>query len=426
MLGLVCLAQSAAAPTRVLRLEEAEALARRHQPQLLQAAANVEIARAREVQARAPLLPQINATSLFLISKGTYARVGNSAAVPLSSGTDNGPLMVLSFGANVTQTLWDFGAIERYRASSRLVEAQRATARANWLTVLLTVRRAYFNAQAQHALVGVADETLADQTRHLEQIEEFVKAGLRTGIDLAQTRTAVANAQLQLINARANAQVARATLAQAIGAPDLENVRVADEQLAPLPEENDALDSLVELAFMQRPELDSLRKQADAQAQTILAARAGWVPSLSASGSFAEAGQTPTKLGPNWSASANLSWNLLAGGMTVGQTDEALATARSIQAQFEQVRLQARADVEIARAQLHAQLGAITAAQSALEAARAQRELAEGRYKEGVGSILELTDAEVQVTTAGVQLVQARLNVSTARAQLAAALGSMP
>ncbi len=64
---------------RILTLDEALATARRQQPQLRQAQANVAAATARSDQALAPLLPQVNATGAYTRSTANYVyRPGSS------------------------------------------------------------------------------------------------------------------------------------------------------------------------------------------------------------------------------------------------------------------------------------------------------------------------------------------------------------
>ena len=63
----------------------------------------------------------------------------------------------------------------------------------------------------------VAKDTLVNQQKHLDQVVGFVKVGTQPEIALAQQKTAVANAQVQLITSENNYEVAKAQLNQAIG-----------------------------------------------------------------------------------------------------------------------------------------------------------------------------------------------------------------
>ncbi|MBL9039610.1 MAG: TolC family protein [Archangium sp.] len=422
MLMFVTAALLAQTTPPALSLAEAERRTLEHQPAVRQAHANAAVFDARSDQTMALLLPSINASAQFTRSHGSFSRGGSAAGGVVTGGTTN----FMSIGVSGTQTLWDFGAIERLRASDKTVDAAKATERAVTLQVLLTTRRAFFATQATRALVHVAKDALENQRTHLNQIDQFVKAGLRTGIDLAQTQTLVANAELQLVNARNAYRLARAQLRQAISDPSLGDFEVADDSLPQTPREDEEVDVLVRRALDNRPELSSVRHQLEAQSLTVRAQHSGYIPTLVASGAVSEAGTSPDALGLNWSFGAALSWNLFAGGLTAAQVREARAAGDAVQSQLEAQLVQVRVDVETARLTVEDQRSAISAATTAVSAAKAQLTLAEGRYTQGVGSVLELSDAQILATTAAAQLVQANLALSTARAQLAAALGEMP
>jgi len=76
--GLALLPVAAAAAPEALTLEHALAVAREHQPQLRQARAATESARARADQARASLLPQVEGSAVYSRSTANYvARPGS-------------------------------------------------------------------------------------------------------------------------------------------------------------------------------------------------------------------------------------------------------------------------------------------------------------------------------------------------------------
>jgi outer membrane protein TolC len=421
---LVTLVLSAAVPgfAEVLTLDQALALAKKNHPSLQQADATVDVTQARVEQARGVLLPQVNATGIFSRSQGSFARVGTGTAAPSAATPNN----LFSFGLTATQTLWDFGAIERLRLAGFNREAQLATERATQLTVALNVRRAYFVAAAQAALVSVAQETLTNTQLHLTQANARVGVGQGTSIDVAQAKTQVANAQLQLINANNALTLSLVSLSQAVGVLTPQDWQVNDALLEPVPHEDDAVTELVQQALDARPEVAAIRKQQEAVVAQRLAAIGGYVPTLNANGSVSEAGTDPTALGPNWAFGVTLNWNLFNGLQTTGQVHEADAQARVLKAQLDTQLLQVRVDVEQARATVMAQRTALDSADAAVAAAQEQLALAEARFKNGVGSLLEVGDAQLQSTTAHAQRVQARLNLATARAQLLAALGVSP
>ncbi len=411
----------------VLRLADAERLTLEHQPVLRQARASATVSDARTDEALSALLPSLNGTVQATRSHGAFARAGStggsvSATTVTSTSTNN----FFSVGLSASVPVWDFGAIQRFRASGHVFEAGQATIRAVTLQVLLNTRKAFFAARASNALLKVAEESLANQKKHLEQIDQFVKAGLRTGIDLAQTQTLVSNAELALVNARNTDRLARAQVRQAIGWGGLGDFTIAGDELPAGPHETEPLEKLVALALDARPEVFGDKKLVDAQALTVSAQKSGFLPTLAATGSLQEAGTSLDALGLNWSFGAVLSWNLFQGGNTRALVRESTATGDSLSAQLDGALVQVQLDVETARFTVEDEQEAILAATQVVAAAKAQLALAEGRYTQGVGSILELSDAQVAATTAAAQLVQTQLSLMTARAQLSAALGEMP
>jgi outer membrane protein len=412
-------------PTRVLRLSEAVKVALEHQPSLLQAQANTRAAEARTAQARSGYLPQITGTALY---QHGYRSAATTVTTPPSSTapvTTTGIYDFFSVGANASQLLWDFGqTIQRTNAASGFADSARMSQKAATVQVVLNVRRAYFNARAQKALVRVADETLANQTKHLQQITGFVTVGTRPEIDLAQSKSDVASQRFVLINAQNAYQISKSQLAVAMGvATGGATFEVADEDIGPVPGEDQPIAALVGAAATGRPELAALERQRDAQEKTVTGLKGAFGPSLSAIAGASETGPALGSLGPNWNVGALLSWPLLQGGLTLGQIHEAEANVDATQAQLEATKLAIRLDVEQAVLSVRAAKAGIFAARDALTSARERLRLAEGRYVSGVGTIIELGDSQIAVASAAAQVVAAEYNLSSARAQLVAAMG---
>src|SRR5207247_5154765 len=135
---------------------------------------------------------------------------------------------------------------DKWRAAKASAEAQADTEQFTTVQVQLNVRTTYFNARAQKALVQVAHETLANQDKHLAQIQGFVQVGTGPEIDLAQAKTDRANAQVQVITAENNYESAKAALNQAMGVEGPTDYDVADEQLGTVLGEDQAIAPLVD------------------------------------------------------------------------------------------------------------------------------------------------------------------------------------
>jgi len=428
----------APAPTRVLTLAAVEQIAKTQQPQALVARAQTNIAEGQAQSARAPLLPQVTATGQYTRETGNY--VSRPGFVPQTNITvNNVPAMVTTssastslstsfdvwnFGLNATQLIYDFGQTsEKYQAAKATVDAQRFNETTTRIQILLNVRRTYFNARAMKELVNVARETLDDQEKHLTQVQGMVDVGTQPPIALAQQKAAVANARVQLITAQNNYETSKAQLNQAAGIPGGTDYDVGNEEVVPVDDEDQPLETLVGKAFQGRPELAQLDKLRAAQEATLSSAKGTYGPAFSAAAGFTEAGLALDSLVPNWSAGLLLNWPLFQGGLTIGLVHQAEAGLQSIDAQKSLEELQVRLDVDSAMLAVRAAKATIGSAEDAQTSAREQLRLAEQRYATGVGNIIELNDAQVAYTSAAAQLVQARYGLASARAQLLAALG---
>jgi outer membrane protein len=429
---------------RVLRLEDAVALAVRRQPQILQAQASTRAANARADEARSGLLPQVVGTASYTLGEGTgpgtptVAGTGTGAmtgamgaggmavgtAQPATSLPSNAPGGQFAFAATASQLIYDFGqTYDRYRAARRLADSFSTTEKTTELGIVLNVRRAFFAARAQRALIQVAEDTLENQEKHMVQIEGNVKVGTRPEIDLAQARSDIAQSRVAVINAQNAYLIAKAQLNQAMGVVDDTAYDVADEGLPAVDGEELPTATLVERAVTARPELVALQRQRESQELSLSSARGGYGPTLGASAGAAEAGPAIDNLFGSWNVRATLTWPVFQGGLTVGQVHEAEANLDITRFQTETERLQIRFDIEQAVLTLRAAKASLDASKDGLVNARERLRLAEGRYTSGVGSIIELGDAQVALANAAGQVVSADFNLATARAQLLAALG---
>ncbi len=414
-----------AGAVRTLTLAEAVESATRLQPAVRQAAAASAAAAGRVEQARSFYLPQVTLTAQYLRTTGNFAPrpgalPGNITTSQVSSATFDS----FNFGVAASQLIYDFGqTCARWNAAIAGLDSFRAQERAAQNLVVLNVRATYFLVRAEKGLAKVALETLANQQKHLAQVEGFVTVGTRPGIDLATARTQVANARVSLIATENVYGVAKVQLNQAMGVAGSTRYDVTDEGLGPVEGEGQAGDALVARALSARPEMESFAWQRRAQDLSVSALKSAYFPTLSATGSATETGVALGSLVPNVAIGAVATWPILQGGLTRGLVHESEANLRVIEAQADAERLQIGVEVEQARLAVRANKATVEASNEALINAQDQLRLAEARYGSGLGNIVELSDAQVAVSLAGAQQVQALFNLSTSRAQLLYAMG---
>jgi len=418
---------AAAAPAErlpaVLSLDAALDLARKHQPDLRAAHFNTAAAEARVDEQFSNLLPQVNGNASVARQAGSQVTVVTSGAAAGTLITSTRTTNVYRASASASQLLWDFGQTIRKRdAAQASADATLDTEKASALTIDLNLRSAFYTASTARSNVEVAQETLANQNKHLEQIQSFVDLGRNPTIDLLQARVDQANAEVTLINAQNDYATARVVLNQAMGVEADITYDVEPTVSGPVPGESSSLDALVEEALKARPEIASLQAQVRAQQMTNKSIYGRYWPSLQAQANGGYSGLELDRLTWLVSAGLGLQWTLIDGGETRANLREGNANIAALQAQIDSLRLQVRVDVEQARLAVAATKASLGAADRSLTNARARLDLAELRYRTGVGSIIELSDAQLAATTAAFQKLQAQLKLDTARAQLTKAL----
>lgn len=425
---------------RTLSLDDAVRAAETNQPLLRQAHADAQAGDARADRSRAPMLPQVKLEAEYQRATGNREHKPGSATNVLNR-TDT--YNWFDVGATGSWVVWDFGqARNRWHAAEAGARGLAFDESAARLRVVMNARAAYFRARAQKTLVGVAREALANQERHLTQIDGFVTAGARPAIDLAQARAGRANARLQLIDAENAYAFARAELNQAMGIAGPIDYDVGDESFAAVDAETQPVTTLVDEALRVRPERAALEAQITGQQLARRAARGAYGPTLSLiagasdqgtdlsrsagvglTSSANPRGYTSSQLAWNYFGGVRLEWAVFQGFATSAEIREADALLASLQARRDALEQQVWVAVEEAQLGVRAAQEAVTASGEVLAATRERLTLAEGRYEAGAGSAIELGDAQLGAVSAAAQKVGAEYRLATARAQLLFALG---
>lgn len=400
-----------AAQLEVVTIDQAVNAALASHPEAQVARASVGIARQRVRQARAPLLPDLSGSASYSYSArdavGATLSHGDSYNAGLSAGV----------------LLWDFGRTrDRWRAAEASAEATAGSAAATVEDLVLGVRLAFIDAREARALIRVAEETLANQERHLTETEAFVEIGSKPAIDLARLRTQVADARAARIRAENDYQLAKVRLARAMGVPDA-GFEVADVALGPVEGEAARPGQLTAAAGRGRPEVAAQRAAIRAQSLSVDAARKWFLPQFRLGASASYFGEEWAE--PAWSGSVgvSMSWNLFDGFASSSAAEAERLGLVIEEARLSSVEQGVWQDVEEARIGLASASAQVESAAQGLESARELLRMAEERYQAGVGSSLELADAQLELTTASAQVVRVENDVAAARARLLRALG---
>jgi TolC family type I secretion outer membrane protein len=369
--------------------------------------------------AQSAWLPNISATASETRNFGEHVDV-TGVFEPNTQNTRDAAL-------TLSWTLYDFGARDgRITSARHLLDAAAATVNSVTQQTVLNVVQAFYGAVAADADLAAAKTTETDDQRALEVARALSQGGAGSLADVLQVETAYDQAVLARIQAEANAQTARGTLATTLGLPasqpfTLDSPAVPDQ----VPALTAKIADLMDEASRQRPDLLAAKAQLDASEANIRVARAAGRPSISVSAGR-EYADTPGVPHENTSLlSLNVTVPIFTGfnvGYSVRQAQGAyLASEANVQS----VELTVSQSVWSSYYALDSADRSISVTSGLVKTAEQNEQVALGRYQAGFSTIVDVLTAQAAASLARQTRIATELAWQTSRAQLAFALGRL-
>lgn len=399
-----------------LSLPELTEMALRNNPKTRQAWFAARAAAAGVGIEQADDLPTI--TGFYGISRAQT--ISGTSGDEVAWQTRFGPSISLSY------VLYDFGQSEfqseaaEYRALATSLTQNRVLQ-----DVVFQVEQSYYVVVGIDALVRVNELSLKNtQTAH-DAAQRRRESGLATAADAYRTETQVAQAQLNLTRSRGELEKARGQLAIAVGLPVNGNLNV--QRLSGLPQISEittSLNSLLERAKANRPDLVAAEAQARSARATAKATSRSGLPSIeiAAVGGHTIFGDNRTSVS-NYGVGLNVRIPIFTGFRDTYRIRQAEAQAEQAEAARDALYQQTELDVWQSYYDLQTASGAITSTNSQVKSAEQTSQATLARYQGGFGSILDLTTAQLDESNARVQQIQSYLNWFTALARLNFSIG---
>jgi outer membrane protein len=422
--GVFLMAAAAAqtpAPERLTR-EQAEETALRNNPRIsishLLALAQHQVVR----ESRAGELPTLTG-SVTAEAANDGSRVASGAI------SDSRLFQHAGGGVALSQLITDFGHTSNLIASSKLQErAQNANALATREDVVLATDQAFYNALQAQALLEVARQTVSTRQATQGQVNQLTQNKLRSTLDLSFANVTVSQAQLLELDARNNANATMAALDEVLGLDHEVAYTLADSTTAAPPPPPD-VDVLVQLAIKQRPDLQSVDLNRQAEQKLSKAQADQKLPTISALGTV---GAAPVRPGQYFRSSwdggiaANVNVPIFNGFLFSAQAKEASLRANAVSEQTRQLRNQIVRDVHTAWLEANNAFLRIGVTAELLNQANQSLGLAQTRYRLGLSSIVELSQAQLQQTEADISHTNAEYQYRLALAALNFQIGAQP
>jgi len=419
-----CLGQSVSvlqnpAPSNAVRLtvKNAEALALKNNPAISVARLNALASQQVTREVSSNLWPQAYADLT-----GVDAR-NNSR---ITAGGLNNPTVYTraAGGATVSQLITDFGHTTNLVAGARLqARADEQSAAATKEDVLLAVDQAFFNALQTHAVLRVAEQTVASRQLLSDQVSALTKSKLKSDLDLSFANVNLAQAKLLYLDALNNDKASAAALSAILGYSTLEAFDLVNdtEPLAPPPPD---VDPLLAEAFAKRPEILALEFQSESAEKLHKAEHDQLYPTISALAAFGDSPVRDDRIyGPYAAAGVNVEIPVFNGFLYSAKSREADLRAQAVRQHLIDLRNRISRDVRTSWLAASTAFDRVNVSEQLLAQANLALDLAQTRYKLGLSSIVELSQAQLQQTQAEIGNAQAgyeyRLSLAVLRYQTA-------
>jgi len=237
--------------------------------------------------ARSRWLPRLD-----LVGLGTYGQVGTSVGFISNLPSigdlnlalaDNGYAVVqntfLNLGLVLKLPLLDFERGPLQQAARSDLQAARAELSEQERRSRFDIVTAYLTAQLAAAQIPVWQRSIALSSTLLSDVTAIRRRGLAARIDTFQAEALLQTDRQGLAEAQAQSEVTRSALARVLNLPPEVRVDVADP-LQPWSGWPLALEPTLQRALDQRPALEALQQQRQAQLARVQLARASRLPSI--------------------------------------------------------------------------------------------------------------------------------------------------
>ena len=416
-------------PATVITFDQALKLALTQNTGVKQAQNAAALNSAAVTQSKLAFLPNL---SVSANTAQDYGRNFSQSEGTIINTTTNSLNAGISSSVTLFDGLRNVSNLRSARASEDAGEQDLARAKQ---TAVFTVASNFLSLVTQEQQLAVQQQNLQAQEALENQISQFVKAGSRPVSDLYQQQATVASARAAVVTSQNAVELAKVDLIQTLqldprGTYDFQAPATADSASANI---RFNLDSLLDKAFAQRPDLSAGASRVEAAQQDVKAANASKLPTISLTGGY--------NSGVSSAADANFLDQLnqrrggsIGIGISIPIFDRGATQAATERAQIAQdnadlalATQRQQVALEVRRAYLDYE-----AAQQQLAAADAQQKAAtlavtttQQRYQVGAATLVELSQARATQVQAQSAYINARNNLTFQQALMSYYTGDL-
>ena len=405
-----------------LTLRDAVKMALRYNLGVIESGQNAQIARGQRLLALSNLLPQVSAGASENVQQVNLATFGFNKFETAGIPNVVGPFSYSSVDGSVSQTLFSYEFIQRFRAARTAEQAAQLSYQDILDVVTLTVGNAYLQIIETDSRIKAQEAQVQNARALYDRAVDQVQAGTAPRIEATRTEVQLHTEEYNLSIARNNFGIAKLALGRAIGLPLGQQFELADtlpySDIAPLTTV-EALD----IAYKARSDFRSALDSQKSAAQTLSAAKGERYPVVAVNGDYGDIGPTFGHSHGDFAFQAGIRVPLFTGGRIKGDITQAEAQLRQRKAETENLRGQIDYDVRTAFLNLNAAKEQVAVAKQNVELANESLARSKDRFTSGVTDSVEVVQAEQALASANDQYITSLYNHNFSKLSLARALG---
>lgn len=333
-----------------------------------------------------------------------------------------GPFGVFDSRADLTQSVFDWEAIEQMRSSqAQLDAAELGTKDARELVVLVIVSN-YLLAIADEAEVQSAISQRDTAKTLFQQASDQKTAGLASAVDVLRSQVQLESREQKVISAQNDLAKEKLVLARAIGLPLGQQVEIINHvpfhELTPT-----SLDRAIEEAYRSRPDFQGQVNRVQSAELARQAALAERYPSIGAEVNYGLAGVNPGSSHGTVDAAVTLHIPIFQGGRVHGDVLRADAALMEEKQRLEDMRARIDQEVRDAYLDLASSAQEVSVEHSAITLATENLEQSRDRFSSGVTDNVEVVQAQDALAIANDAYIGSLYSYNLAKISLARATG---
>jgi outer membrane protein TolC len=323
---------------------------------------------------------------------------------------------------SLSQTIFDYSAIERLRASNASEAASKYAYQDARDMVVLICSNLYLQAITGAARVDAARVQLRTADALYKRAVNLKAAGVVAGIEVLRAQVQLQSQQQRVIFLENELAKQKLALGRAIGLPSGQQIELTD-RVPYSAFEGMTLEDSLRQAYAARSDFRAVGAALEAAEAARRAAQGEALPSVHFDAAYGDIGNTAGTAKMTYLVAATLRVPIFQGGRVRGRVLQADAALLQQQAQLEDLRGRIDYEVRAAFLDLKAADDFVRVAQSTTDLANQQLAQAQDRFTAGVASNIEVVQAQEAVATATESYLSSLYAHNLAKVSLARALG---